>query len=46
MPIFSIDGGLDPKALAVLAKPYVGLKVLPGAPDSRRFLTEAFLRAK
>jgi NitT/TauT family transport system substrate-binding protein len=43
MPMFSDDGRFDPKALAMLAKSYVELKVLPEEPDSAKLYTEAFL---
>jgi NitT/TauT family transport system substrate-binding protein len=43
MPMFSDDGRFNPKALAVLAKSYVELKVLPEEPDPKRLYTEAFL---
>jgi ABC-type nitrate/sulfonate/bicarbonate transport system substrate-binding protein len=43
MPMFSADGRFDPKALAVLSRSYVELKILPTEPDMKRFTTEAFL---
>jgi ABC-type nitrate/sulfonate/bicarbonate transport system substrate-binding protein len=43
MPMFSDDGRFNPKALAMLAKSYVELKVLPEEPDSSTLYTEAFL---
>jgi NitT/TauT family transport system substrate-binding protein len=43
MPMFSADGKFDPKALAVLSRSYVELKILPAEPDMRKFYTEAFL---
>jgi len=43
MPMFSDDGRFDPKALAMLAKSYVELKVLPQAPDMKTLYTEEFL---
>ena len=46
MPMFSDDGKFNPKALAVLAKSYVELKVLPTEPDPKQLYTEAFLPAK
>ena len=33
MPMFSDDGRFDPKALAVLARSFVDLKLLPSEPD-------------
>ena len=46
MPMFSDDGKFNPKALAVLAKSYVELKVLPEEPDPRLLYTDAFLPAR
>jgi NitT/TauT family transport system substrate-binding protein len=46
MPMFSADGRFDPKALAVLAKSYVELKVLPVEPDPKQLIDESFLPAK
>jgi ABC-type nitrate/sulfonate/bicarbonate transport system substrate-binding protein len=43
MPMFSDDGKFNPKALAVLAKSYVELKVLPEEPDPKLLYTDAFL---
>ena len=43
MPMFSDDGKFNPKALAVLAKSYVELHVLPTEPDPTTLYTEAFL---
>ncbi len=43
MPMFSDTGKFDPKALAVLAKSYVDLGVLPKEPDMSKLYTEAFL---
>jgi NitT/TauT family transport system substrate-binding protein len=43
MPMFSADGKFNPKALAVLSRSYVDLKILPSEPDMRRFYTEEFL---
>jgi len=43
MPMFSDDGRFNPKALAVLAKSYVELKVLPEEPDPKLLYTDAFL---
>jgi NitT/TauT family transport system substrate-binding protein len=46
MPMFSDDGKFNPKALAVLAKSYVELKVLPAEPDPRQLFTDAFLPSR
>jgi len=46
MPMFSDDGKFNQKALAVLAKSYVELKVLDHAPDPKQLYTEAFLPAR
>jgi NitT/TauT family transport system substrate-binding protein len=43
MPMFSDTGRFDPKALAVLRKSYVELKILDKEPDMSTFYTEAFL---
>jgi ABC-type nitrate/sulfonate/bicarbonate transport system substrate-binding protein len=43
MPMFSADGKFNPKALAVLSRSYVDLKILPSEPDMRKFYTEEFL---
>jgi len=43
MPMFSDDGRFSAAALAVLAKSYVELKVLPAAPDPAMLYTEALL---
>jgi ABC-type nitrate/sulfonate/bicarbonate transport system substrate-binding protein len=43
MPMFSSDGRFDAKALAVLSRSYVELKILPTEPDMRKFVTEEFL---
>jgi NitT/TauT family transport system substrate-binding protein len=43
MPMFSDDGRFSAAALAVLAKSYVELKVLPTAPDPSKLYTEALL---
>ena len=43
MPMFSDDGKFDPKALAVLSRSYVELKVLTEEPDMTKLYTEAFL---
>jgi ABC-type nitrate/sulfonate/bicarbonate transport system substrate-binding protein len=46
MPMFSDDGRFNPKALSVLAKSYVELKVLDKEPDPKQLYTEEFLPAK
>jgi NitT/TauT family transport system substrate-binding protein len=46
MPMFSDDGKFNPKALAVLAKSYVELKVLPEEPDPKLLYNDAFLPAR
>jgi NitT/TauT family transport system substrate-binding protein len=46
MPMFSDDGKFSAPALAVLAKSYVTLDVLPAEPDMTKLYTEAFLPKK
>jgi ABC-type nitrate/sulfonate/bicarbonate transport system substrate-binding protein len=43
MPMYSDDGKFNSKALAVLARSYVDLGVLPREPDMSKLYTEAFL---
>jgi NitT/TauT family transport system substrate-binding protein len=43
MPMFTNDGHFDPKALAVLARSFVEMKILPTEPDMSKLYTEAFL---
>lgn len=43
MPMFSDDGKFNAKAMAVLSKSYVDLKVLDKEPDPKLLYTEAFL---
>jgi NitT/TauT family transport system substrate-binding protein len=43
MPMFSDDGRFNPRALDMLAKSWVDLKMLPQAPDLKTLYTEAFL---
>ena len=43
MPVFSTDGHFNPKALAVLARSYVELGLLPQEPDMKTLYTEAYL---
>jgi NitT/TauT family transport system substrate-binding protein len=46
MPMFSDDGRFNPKAMAVLAKSYVELKVLPSEPDPKELVNDSFLPGK
>lgn len=43
MPMFSDDGKFNAKAMAVLAKSYVDLKILTEEPDPKKLYTEQFL---
>jgi ABC-type nitrate/sulfonate/bicarbonate transport system substrate-binding protein len=43
MPMFSDHGRFDSKAVAVLAKSLVELKILPTEPDMSKLYTETFL---
>ena len=43
MPMFSDNGRFNPKALAVLQRSFVEMKILPKEPDMNRLITEAFL---
>jgi NitT/TauT family transport system substrate-binding protein len=43
MPMFSDTGHFDPKALAVLSRSFVEMKILPAEPDMSKLYTEAFL---
>jgi NitT/TauT family transport system substrate-binding protein len=43
MPMFTDDGHFDPKALAVLSRSFVEMKILPSEPDMSKLYTEAFL---
>ena len=43
MPMFTDDGHFDPKALAVLRRSFVEMKILPAEPDMSKLYTEAFL---
>jgi NitT/TauT family transport system substrate-binding protein len=43
MPMFTDDGHFDPKALAVLRRSFVEMKILPSEPDMSTLYTEAFL---
>jgi ABC-type nitrate/sulfonate/bicarbonate transport system substrate-binding protein len=46
MPMFSLDGHFDPKALVAVRKATVELEMLPAEPDMAPLYTEAFLPAK
>ena len=46
IPMFSDSGKFDAKAMAVLAKSYVELKVLPSEPDPKALVDERFLPGK
>ena len=43
MPDFSTSGKFEPKALAVLARSFVEMKLLPKEPDMAKLYTEKFL---
>ena len=43
MPMFTDNGHFDAKALAVLRRSFVEMKILPAEPDMSRLYTEAFL---
>jgi hypothetical protein len=43
MPILSLTGRFNPKALDVLATSFVDVNTLPAKPDMSKLLTEAFL---
>jgi NitT/TauT family transport system substrate-binding protein len=43
MPMFSDTGKFDPKALAVLRRSFVEMKLLPEEPDMSKLTTEMFL---
>jgi ABC-type nitrate/sulfonate/bicarbonate transport system substrate-binding protein len=43
MPMFTDDGHFDPKALAVLRRSFVEMKILRSEPDMGKLYTEAFL---
>jgi ABC-type nitrate/sulfonate/bicarbonate transport system substrate-binding protein len=43
MPMFTDNGHFDPKALAVLQRSFVQMKILPTEPDMSKLYTEAFL---
>jgi NitT/TauT family transport system substrate-binding protein len=46
MPMFTDDGRFDPKALAVLSRSFVEMKILPSEPDMGKLYTDAFLPAR
>jgi NitT/TauT family transport system substrate-binding protein len=43
MPMFTDDGHFNPKAVAVLQRSFVQMKILPNEPDMSKLYTEAFL---
>jgi hypothetical protein len=43
MPMFTDTGRFEPKALAVLSRSFVEMKILPAEPDMSKLYTEAFL---
>jgi hypothetical protein len=43
MPMFTNNGHFDAKALAVLQRSFVEMKILPPEPDMSKLYTEAFL---
>jgi NitT/TauT family transport system substrate-binding protein len=43
MPMFSDNGKFNPKAMTVLTKSYVELKILKEVPDPKKLYTEEFL---
>jgi hypothetical protein len=43
MPMFTDNGHFDAKALAVLQRSFVEMKLLPSEPDMTKLYTEAFL---
>ncbi|MGA8610557.1 MAG: ABC transporter substrate-binding protein [Xanthobacteraceae bacterium] len=43
MPMFTDNGHFDAKALAVLRRSFVEMKILPAEPDMSKLYTEAFL---
>lgn len=46
MPMFSDDGRFEPKALAVLSRSFVEMKLLPAEPDMTKLYTEKYLPGK
>ena len=43
MPMFNDDGHFKPKALAVLSRSFVDMKILPQEPDMHKLIDESFL---
>ena len=43
MPMFSDTGKFEPKALAVISKALVELKILPSEPDMSKLYNDTFL---
>jgi hypothetical protein len=43
MPVFSDTGRFEPKAVAVLSRSFVQMKLLPTEPDMSKLYTEKFL---
>jgi hypothetical protein len=43
MPAFSTDGRFNPKALAMLSKSYVEMKLLSEEPDMRTLINDTFM---
>ena len=43
MPMFSLDGRFDPKALAVVQRTFSDLKLLDRTPDMKTLYTENYL---
>jgi ABC-type nitrate/sulfonate/bicarbonate transport system substrate-binding protein len=46
MPVMTLDGHFDAKALDLLASSFVDMHLLPDKPDLSKLYTEAFLPAK
>jgi NitT/TauT family transport system substrate-binding protein len=46
MPVMTLDGHFDAKALDLLASSFVDMHLLPDKPDMSKLYTEAFLPAK
>jgi len=46
MPMFSLDGRFDPKALAVVERTFSDLKLLDKQPDMKSLYTEEYLPAR
>ncbi len=43
MPMFADDGHFDPKAVGVLRRSFVEMKILPTEPEMSKLYPEAFL---